>query len=51
MVVVFHAAQSKASNEDAMRKNYVEYGHRLEKMIGEIKQELKAAAIAPTSAA
>ena len=51
MVVVFHDAQSKASSDDAMRKNYVEYGHRLEKMIGEIKQELKAAAIAPTSAA
>ncbi|MSU56675.1 MAG: sugar phosphate isomerase/epimerase [Pedosphaera sp.] len=37
MVVVFHDAQSKANNDDAMRKNYVEYGRRLEKMIGEIK--------------
>jgi sugar phosphate isomerase/epimerase len=39
MVVVFHDAQSKANNDDAMRKNYVEYGRRLEKMIGEIKRE------------
>ena len=37
MVVVFHDAQSKASNDDAMQKNYVEYGRRLEKLIGEIK--------------
>lgn len=37
MVVVFHDAQSKAGSDDAMRKNYVEYGQRLEKMIGEIK--------------
>ena len=38
MVVVFHDAQSKSDNEDAMRKNYVEYGQRLERMIGEIKK-------------
>ena len=37
MVVVFHDAQSKTNNEDAMRQNYVEYGKRLEKMIGELK--------------
>jgi hypothetical protein len=37
MVVVFHDAQAKASNDAAMMKNYVEYGRRLEKMIGEIK--------------
>ena len=36
MVVVFHDAQTKANNDDAMRKNYVEYGRRLEKMIREI---------------
>jgi hypothetical protein len=30
-----------------MRRNFVEYGRRLEKMVGEIEQELKAAAIAP----
>jgi sugar phosphate isomerase/epimerase len=41
MVVVFHDAQSKSSNEDAMRKNFVEYGRRLEKMLAEIKDELK----------
>jgi hypothetical protein len=38
MVVVFHDAQSKTSNEDAMRKNFVEYGHRLEQLVGEVKQ-------------
>ena len=37
MVVVFHDAQTKASNDEAMRKNYVEYGRRLEKLIGEIR--------------
>ncbi len=36
MVVVFHDAQSKSNNEDAMRKNYVEYGRRVESMIQEI---------------
>jgi sugar phosphate isomerase/epimerase len=40
MVVVFHDAQSRASNEDAMQTNYVEYGRRLEKLIGEVKAEL-----------
>jgi hypothetical protein len=39
MVVVFHDVQSKASSDEAMQKNYVEYGRRLEKMIGQIKQE------------
>ncbi len=38
MVVVFHEAQSKASNEEAMQKNYVKYGQVLEKMIDEIKR-------------
>jgi hypothetical protein len=47
MVVIFHDTQSKTSNEEAMRKNYVEYGQRLENMVGEIEQELKAAAKAP----
>src|SRR5438034_8462790 len=42
MVVVFHDANSKASNEDAMRKNYVEYGQRLEKMISEINRGMSA---------
>jgi len=36
MVVVFHDAGSK-SNDDAMRKNFVEYGRRLEKLISEVK--------------
>ena len=33
MVVVFHDAQAKASNDLAMQQNYVEYGRRLEKLI------------------
>lgn len=37
MVVVFHDAQSKTSNEAAMRSNYVEYGKRLEKIIADAK--------------
>lgn len=36
MVVVFHDAASKA-NDEAMRKNFVEYGRRLEKLIDEVK--------------
>jgi sugar phosphate isomerase/epimerase len=39
MVVVFHDATSKTNNEDAMRENFVEYGRRLEKLIGELKNE------------
>ncbi len=39
MVVVFHDAQSK-SNDDAMRANFVEYGHRVERMISGIKSDL-----------
>lgn len=30
MVVVFHEAQAQSTSETAMRKNFVEYGHRLE---------------------
>jgi sugar phosphate isomerase/epimerase len=36
MVVVFHDAQSKASDE-ATRANFVEYGRRMEKLIKEIR--------------
>src|SRR2546425_1937274 len=39
MVVVFHDAQSKTNNEAAMRENYVEYGKRLETLIGEVKKK------------
>jgi sugar phosphate isomerase/epimerase len=42
MVVVFHDAQSKAAGEQAMQKNFVEYGQRLEKLIADIKKDLKA---------
>jgi sugar phosphate isomerase/epimerase len=33
MLVVFHDPQAKAANEDATRRNFVEYGRRLEKLI------------------
>lgn len=39
MVVVFHDANSEA-NADDMRANYVEYGRRLQRLVGQIKQEL-----------
>ena len=37
MVVVFHDAQSQSASQEAMRKNFVEYGRRLEQMLGEMK--------------
>jgi sugar phosphate isomerase/epimerase len=37
MVTVFHGSNTPAANEDASRKNFVEYGRRLEKMMAEIK--------------
>src|SRR5678816_4009048 len=40
MVVVFHDANSKSTNDEAMQKNYVEYGRRVEKMIGELKRDI-----------
>lgn len=43
MVVVFHDAQSKAANEDAMRNNFIEYGRRLEKMSATIQRSRKSA--------
>jgi len=41
MVVVFHDTQSKATNYEKTRENFVEYGRRLERMIAGIRQELK----------
>jgi len=42
MVVVFHDPNRKGANADeSMRKNYVEYGRRLENMLGEIKARIK----------
>jgi sugar phosphate isomerase/epimerase len=38
MVTVFHDAQVQAPSEEAMRKNYVEYGRRLEGLIRELEQ-------------
>jgi hypothetical protein len=37
MVAVFHDLNAKAANEDTARKNFVEYGRRLEKIVAEIK--------------
>ena len=40
MVVVFHDGASQ-SNDEAMRKNFVEYGRRLEKLIAEVRPQAK----------
>ena len=37
MVAVFHDPNAKSANEDSARKNFVEYGRRLEKMIADCK--------------
>jgi sugar phosphate isomerase/epimerase len=37
MVTVFHDAQAKTSNEDALRRNYVAYGRRLEALLQEAR--------------
>jgi hypothetical protein len=37
MVVVFHDAKAQSSNEEAMGKNYVEYGRRVEGIVRELK--------------
>lgn len=39
MVVVFHDAASKASSDDAMRRNFVDYGRRLQELIRELRAE------------
>lgn len=54
MVVVFHDAQSKSSNEDSMRANFVEYGRRLAKLInvaiGELaKEKTNSLSVSPPS--
>jgi len=42
MVVVFHDAQAQATNDEPMRKNFIEYGRRLEKMVSAIQQTLRS---------
>ena len=37
MVVVFHDANAKATSDEPVRQNFVEYGHRLERLIAGIK--------------
>lgn len=43
MVVVFHDAKSQASDSEAMCKNFVEYGRRLERLVESIKTGLSVA--------
>jgi hypothetical protein len=38
MVVVFHDAKSVGTNEESMRQNFVEYGRRIENLVGEIRR-------------
>jgi sugar phosphate isomerase/epimerase len=40
MVAVFHDAAGKPANEEALGKNFVEYGRRLEAMVSEIRREM-----------
>jgi hypothetical protein len=41
MVVVFHDAASKTTNDDATRANFVEYGRRLAALLDEEKPKRK----------
>ncbi len=43
MVVVFHDTKAQTSTEGSMRKNFVEYGRRLEALVESIKTEANAA--------
>lgn len=43
MVVVFHEAQSQASSEEAMRRNFTDYGRCLGDLVAEVKAEIGAA--------
>jgi sugar phosphate isomerase/epimerase len=43
MVVVFHDAKSQVSDSEAMRKNFVEYGRRLEGLVESIKTDSSVA--------
>jgi sugar phosphate isomerase/epimerase len=38
MVVVFHDAHSTGDNSEAMRKNFVEYGKRLDHLLSELRE-------------
>ncbi|HWH68355.1 MAG TPA: hypothetical protein VNT26_03180, partial [Candidatus Sulfotelmatobacter sp.] len=38
MVVVFHDTQAKTASEEAMRKNFIDYGRCLEEMLAEIRK-------------
>jgi sugar phosphate isomerase/epimerase len=44
MVVVFHDAQFKTASDEAMRRNFVDYGRRLTDLLAEVNAEVKPAA-------
>ena len=43
MVAVFHDPKQAAANDEALRKNFVEYGRRLQTMLDELRRELAGA--------
>ncbi len=47
MVVVFHDATTQAASDEAMRRNYVEYGRRLEQLIESVRPSPARASSAP----
>ena len=49
MTVVFHDTDGGPAPEEAMAENYVEYGRRLEKLIGEVQAELATEAQTATA--
>jgi sugar phosphate isomerase/epimerase len=44
MVAVFHDPKQAAANDEALRKNFVEYGRRLQTMLAELRQEIARSA-------
>ena len=46
MVVVFHDANSSTTNAESMRKNFAEYGRRLESLVAELERH-KPRAVSP----
>ncbi|NGO38535.1 sugar phosphate isomerase/epimerase [Limisphaera ngatamarikiensis] len=47
MVAVFHDPKQAAANDEALRKNFVEYGRRLQTMLAELRQEIARSAGMP----
>ncbi len=44
MVVVFHDPRAQSAGDEDMRKNYIEYGQRLEKILSQIRPSVAARA-------